>query len=98
MKNVQIIDGAMNCTYSIFQFSDRLFALIFPGRGQDIEFIEDVIKRLGEKRAENLFKTAWRRPIDKKVVKGVHGTLFYQLAFKKKYYPTKIDAEMITAL
>ena len=98
MKNVQIIDGANNCTYSIFQFSERQFTAIFPGKDQDIEFIEDVIRRLGDKQVGKLLKTAWNRALDKKKVRGIHGTLFYELAFKKKYYPTKINAEMITGI
>ena len=98
MKNVQIIDGANNCTYSIFQFSDKQFAAVFPAKNQDIEFIEDVIARLGDKQTGKLLKPAWKRAIAKTKVKGIHGTLFYELLHKKKYYPTKIDAEMITAL
>lgn len=96
MKNVQVIDGADNCTYSIFQFSERQFAAIFPAKGQDIEFIEDVTKRIGDKELGKLLKSAWSRILDKKKARGIHGTLFYELAHKKKYYPTKIDAEMVT--
>ncbi len=98
MKNVQIIDGANNCTYSIFQFSNRQFATIFPAKGQDIEFIEDAIRRIGNKKLGKLLKSAWGRILDKNKIRGIHGALFYELAHKKKYYPTKIDAEMITGL
>lgn len=98
MKNVQVIDGADNCTYSVFQFSERQFAAIFPAKGQDVEFIEDAIRRLGDKQVGKLLKSAWNRALDKKKVRGIHGTLFYELAFKKKYYPTKIDAEMVTGI
>ena len=98
MKNVQVIDGANNCTYSIFQFSERQFAMVFPKKGQDIEFIEDAMRRIGNKKLGLLLKSAWNRPIDKRKVKGIHGTLFYELAHKKKYYPTKIDAEMVTGI
>jgi hypothetical protein len=98
MKNVQVIDGANNCTYSIYQFSDRQFAAIFPAKGQDIEFIEDAVRRLGGQQVGKLLKSAWKRVLDKKKVRGIHGTLFYELKFKKKYYPTKIDAEMVTGI
>jgi hypothetical protein len=98
MKNVQVIDGADNCTYSIFQFSNRQFEMIFPAKGQDIEFIEDVVRRMGNNKLGQLLKSAWNRPIDKKRVKGIHGTLFYELTFKKKYYPTKIEAEMVIGI
>ena len=99
MKNVQVIDGANNSTYSIYQFSEQQFSLVFPGKGQDIEFIEDVVKRLGDKAVATLLKSAWKRgAVNKKKVKGIHGTLFYGLDFKRKYYPSKIDAEMIVKL
>jgi hypothetical protein len=55
MKNVQVIDGAVNCTYHIFAFTDEQFALIFPEEGQDIEFIEDVGRRLSSEQLERAF-------------------------------------------
>ena len=56
MKNVQIIDRADNATYSVFEFTDDEFLAIFPESGQDIEFIEDVIERLGDTCAADLLK------------------------------------------
>ena len=98
MKNVQIIDGALNCTYSVFAFTDDEFKVVFPGEGQDIEFIEDVAARLGEERLVEVMKPTWERILDKKNVNGIHGTLFYQLEYKKRYYPTKKDNEMVTGI
>jgi hypothetical protein len=98
MKNVQVIDGANNCTYSIFSFTEEEFRIVFPEQDQDIEFIEDVIKRVGNKKLGELLKPVWKRMVSKKDVHGIHGTLFYELEFKKKYYPTKKDSEMITGV
>ncbi len=42
MKNIQIIDGASNCTFSIFQATAEEFNLLFPEPGQDIQFSEDL--------------------------------------------------------
>ena len=44
MKNIQVIDGAVNCVYDIFSATDEEFALIFPN-GQDIAFIDEVYGR-----------------------------------------------------
>ncbi len=96
-KNIQMIDGALNCTYSIFSATERDFAAIFP-RGRDIEFIEDFGKRISAKRGAAILRRLWEAPVDKKKVRGIHGTLFYQLSFKKKYYPTKKESEMVTGL
>jgi hypothetical protein len=94
MKNIQIIDGANNCTYSVFSATDEGFAAIFPD-GADVEFIEDVVERFGDEAAGKITGELWDRPVDKKVVQGIHGTLFYQLTFKKRYYPTKRESEMV---
>lgn len=94
MKNIQIIDGACNCTYDIFAVSDEEFDQIFPN-GQDIEFAEDFFERLGEDAATAVITPVWARPVAKVDVAGIHGTLFYQLLKKKRYYPTKKSSEFV---
>jgi hypothetical protein len=42
MKNIQVIDRGLNCTFSIFQATDEEFALLFPEAGQDIQYAEDL--------------------------------------------------------
>lgn len=95
MKNIQVIDGPENCTYDIFSISDRDFKKIFPNR-QDIEFIEDFTRRIGKSEAGKILCQIWKNPVDKKKVNGLHGTQFYELEFKKVFYPTKRDDEMVT--
>jgi hypothetical protein len=97
MKHIQIIDGALNCTYSIFAVEDGEFEYLFPN-GTDIEFNDDLFNRLGEAEASKLLAKIWERPVDKKSVVGIHGTLFYGMDHKKKYYPTRRDSEMIVVL
>jgi hypothetical protein len=95
-KNIQIIDGAQNCTYSIFAASPEDFKEIFPDENQDIEFIQDFIKRVGKKSANKILTRLWSAPIEKKKVRGIHGTLFYELEYKKQFYPTKKEKEKTT--
>ncbi len=76
MKNVQIIDGACNATFSIFQATDAEFSSIFPD-GTDMELIDDLIVRLGETEAGEILGPLWERPILKREAQGIHGTLFY---------------------
>ena len=87
MKKVQIVDGADNATFSIFQATEEEFAKIFPGEGQDIEIIEDVIERLGEEALAALMPAIWERPIHKRDAAGIHGTLFYGHAAKRRHLP-----------
>ncbi|HEY8155636.1 MAG TPA: hypothetical protein VII72_16025 [Myxococcota bacterium] len=98
MKNVQVIDGARNCTYEIFSATEEDFRSIFPGEGQDVEFIDDFIDRVGEQTANEITQRLWSSRIDKKHVVGIHGTLFYGLDFKKKFYPSKREEEMVVSL
>jgi hypothetical protein len=94
MKNIQIIDGADNCTYDIYAVTDDEFSAIFPG-DTDVEFVEDFVERVGEVRAGEISEAMWLRRVDKKSANGIHGTLFYELRKKAVYYPTKKEAEAI---
>jgi hypothetical protein len=97
-RNVQVIDGARNCAYDIFLMSERDFKQMFPAEGQDIEFIDDFVARTTEEEAARITEAMWASRVDKKRVQGIHGTLFYGLDFKKAYYPTKREAEMVTGV
>ena len=94
MKNIQVIDGANNCAYSIYQASDESFSQIFPSAGQDIEFIEDFVARLGEKKASEILGAVWKQRLAKRDVVGIHGTLFFEFVAKKKFYPNKQDSDL----
>lgn len=85
MKNIQIIDGAQNCTFSVFQATEDEFQLIFPMPGQDIEFAEDLIQRTEEN--SRALDMLWQRPIIKQNANGIHGTLFYEFEGKRHLFP-----------
>ncbi len=93
MKNIQVVNGAQNCVYDIFQATDEEFAAIFP-EGQDIAFIDEVVARSG-KSLTPVLEQLWSRRIPKRDVQGIHGLLFYKLDHKKAYYPTRRDEEAI---
>lgn len=94
MKNIQVIDGAVNCVYDIFAATDEQFDLIFP-EGTNIAFIEDIVERLDKKLLKKAFKNIWTRPVRKSEANGIHGIIFYGLIEKKEYYPTLRDEEAI---
>ncbi|MET3590920.1 hypothetical protein ABID26_000299 [Mesorhizobium shonense] len=76
MKNIQIIDGALNATFSVFQATDEEFAAIYPGE-RDMELAEDLFERLGDEEANRVLIPLWTRPVLKRYALGIHGTLFY---------------------
>lgn len=99
MKNIQIFDGADNARYSIFQATEAQFAAIFPGEGQDIEFIEDVVARLSEDQMDRAFAGLWDRPIHRRDAQGIHGTLFYEWEGKGGHWPAskrQIDVDPLS--
>lgn len=92
MKNIQVIDGAQNCVYDIFMATEEEFALIFPD-GTDIAFIEEVYAKGDEQVLDAAFNNIWQRRIKKSDAQGIHGIIFYELAEKMVYYPTRKDEE-----
>ena len=76
MKNIQIIDGADNATFSIFQATPEESGTIFPQRGQDLEVVDNYFARVGEAEAHLVLCAIWERPIHKPDFQGLHGTLF----------------------
>jgi hypothetical protein len=82
VKNIQVIDGADNCTFSLFQLTDEEFAQVFPADAQDIQFAEDLTKA-----AMHSLSAAWERPVRKPDAVGIHGTLFYGFASRRGSFP-----------
>lgn len=98
MKNIQVIDGALNCTYDVFSIDEDSFFLIFPN-DQDVEFAEEFYDRVGPGIAQDIFDRLWDKRLDKKYLVGIHGTLFFGLmGEKKQFYPTKKESEMMVVI
>lgn len=94
MKNIQVIDGAVNSVYDIFAATEDEFTLVFP-EGQDIAFIDEVVEREDSVALDSAFEKIWQRRIPKREANGIHGLLFYELEVKKVYYPTRKDEEAV---
>jgi hypothetical protein len=94
MKNIQVIDGAVNCVYDIFAATDEEFGLIFLP-GHDVAFIDEVMERGPVDVLDVVFSRVWGRRVRKSEAMGIHGLLFYELAEKKQYYPTRRDEEAV---
>ncbi|MCZ8545316.1 hypothetical protein OOJ09_14075 [Mesorhizobium qingshengii] len=86
MKNIQIIDGALNATFSVFQATEEEYAAIFPD-GRDMELAEDLFERLGDDEAGRVLAPLWGRPILKRDALGIHGTLFYNNGYRRGHIP-----------
>ncbi|WP_454626886.1 hypothetical protein [Bradyrhizobium cenepequi] len=89
MKNIQVIDGALNCTFSLFQATDEEFMLLFPAPRQDIQYAEDLAGLPQQNDINAALQRIWERPVRKQDVQGIHGTLFYQLQRYKSVFRDK---------
>ena len=89
VRNIQIIDGAANATFSIFQATEDEFAVIFPD-GRDLEIADDLIQRVGQDEANRVLTALWERPILKRDVAGIHGTLFYDADERREFMPSSM--------
>src|SRR5262249_44421442 len=78
---------AEHATFSLFQATDEEFDAIFPGEAQDMELIEDFTERVGEGQALRILLPVWERPILKRDAQGIHGTLYYEYADRRRYLP-----------
>lgn len=85
MKNIQIIDGAVNATFSVFQATAEEFEAIFPD-GRDMELVEDLIDRLGEDAVGAVLAPLWP-PDPQADALGIHGTLFYDNEDRRAHIP-----------
>ena len=70
MKIIQVIDGALNCTFSLFQATNEKFALIFPASGQDIQYAEDLSSLPDVDVVLAALSRIWQRPIRKRDAMG----------------------------
>ncbi|MBT2739992.1 hypothetical protein [Bacillus sp. ISL-77] len=69
--NVQIIDGAINSVFEIYNINEEQFNIIFPN-GTDVAFTSD-FPYLEDH--EDFWSLFYSRRVDKKKVEGIHGTI-----------------------
>ena len=89
MKNIQIIDGATNSVFEIYEVDDITFGKIFSNE-KDVVFLSDLLQYLDYDKPEN--EAFWQKVYscrkDKKTVNGIHGTLHLEGSNgKKKFFP-----------
>jgi hypothetical protein len=56
-------------------------------RREDIEFPEDFFERLGDEIASATLAPIWERPVLKRDAQGIHGTMFYDYAERRRHLP-----------
>jgi hypothetical protein len=97
LKNIQVVDGAINSTFEIYAVTDDVFDLMFPA-GQNVSFVAEVEQR---RKASNIDETefwqaVYQNKLPKTEVCGIHGTLHLTGSnVEKEYFPTRREEEVI---
>jgi len=87
MKNIQVIDGAANSVFEIYEVEDEIFYLAFP-EGREIAFAADVRVR------SRFWKRIYPKQVQKALVQGIHGTLHLRLSqAEPKHFPNRMEAD-----
>ena len=89
MKNILVTDAAQNCSFSVCAVQEEDFAILFRAPGQDVEFVEDLIARIGGAEAGRVVLRSTTRRIHKRDAVGIHGTLFFGFPERRKHFPNK---------
>jgi len=92
MKNIQVIDGAANSVFEVYQVSDDIFELMFPN-GNEIAFLDEVEEALEDKGIE-VWEPVYQDMVDKRQIAGIHGTLhFVASSCRKEYFPNRKESD-----
>ena len=94
MKNIQVVDGANNSIFEVYQVSDGIFEIVFPD-GNDVAFIGDVETLLEDEYSNDFWQVLYQNKVNKKEILGIHGTLHLTGSnCLKKYFPSLKEEEV----
>ena len=72
MKNIEIVDGALNSRFEIYAVDDATFQMLFPD-GQSEIYLEDLSEELQDDVA--FWDRVYSEEVDRHLVRGIHGIL-----------------------
>jgi hypothetical protein len=98
VKNVQVIDGAVNSVFEIYEVDDETFSVLFPV-GNDIVFASDIDSDFTKEATIRFWQKFYSCKKDKKALNGIHGTLHLEGSIcKQEYYMERKEAYVIKSL
>lgn len=72
MKNIEIVDGALNSRFEIYAVEDEIYDRLYPGEKDEI-YLEDLSEEIQNDVA--LWDQVYAREMDRRLVRGIHGIL-----------------------
>lgn len=90
MKNIQVVDGAINSCFRIFEVEEEKFQILFPSTA-DIAFLEDFDHLDGT----GFWGSIYSNEVDKKNIAGIHGTLHLTGSYvEKNNFPNRKESDV----
>jgi len=100
LKNVQVIDGAVNSTFDIYAVHKDVFIFMFPERN-NVVFLADIEQKLSEHKIDKVqfWQQFYRNRIPKPQVHGIHGTLHLTgSSVEERFFPTRREEDVVRDL
>ena len=72
MKNIEIVDGALNSRFEIYAVEDEIFHTLFR-YGKNEVYLEDLNEAL--QNDADFWDRVYAREVDRQLVQGIHGVL-----------------------
>ena len=72
MKNIEVVDGALNSRFEIYAVEDHIFDQLFPEERDEI-YLEDVSEDIQNN--VEFWNQVYAREVDRHSVRGIHGIL-----------------------
>ncbi|GAX91936.1 hypothetical protein [Effusibacillus lacus] len=90
MKNIQVIDGAVNSTFDVYEVDDNLFDTLFPN-DQDIAFLSDFPDIDNN---PTFWSQLYSNKVNKKSIVGIHGTLHLTGSYvEEENFPNRKESD-----
>ncbi|WP_308909979.1 hypothetical protein [Pseudokordiimonas caeni] len=94
MKNILVASWHYLCPYKIYQIPNSIFAEIFDREGQNIQFWERLVSKLGAVRCEELEAEFNANCISRRHVTGIQGVLLVGMEEAIASFPTLRNCDL----
>lgn len=72
MKNIEIVDGALNSRFEIYTVEDNVFDTLFPDEKDEV-YLEDLSEELQNDTV--FWDQVYALEVERRLVQGIHGIL-----------------------
>lgn len=90
-RNIQIVDGATNSTFDVFEISVEQYSILFPN-GSNVSFLDDFPLLEDD---VDFWSNLYSNKLEKCKINGIHGTLHSTGSYvEKKEFPNRKESDV----